>query len=130
MMHTTIQDILNHKKCSVDDLLKDIDNLNNFDANENTNNFYGNKFLYHYQLENLLKCKRIDTNKTIFDIFNDEKEYNKLIKNTLKRNRCGKSFASDVFECFRVNLGSVVMFKPTTAKYLYKKYSAKNVFPV
>ena len=122
----TIEDIENHKLISTRELQQDLDNLLKFDATENRNNFFGNPFLYHFQFENLLRCKR-ENAKTIYDIYNDPVEWDKLIDSTRKRNRGGRTAAGNVFECFRINLGSVVMFKSTTAKYLYKKYGAKHV---
>jgi hypothetical protein len=122
----TITDIENHKNISTKELRKDLDNLNKFDASTNANNFAGNPFLYHFQFKNLLKCRRQD-GKTIYDIYNDPVEWTKLLESTKQRNRGGRTAAGNVFECFRINLGSVVMFKATTAKYLYKKYKAKNV---
>lgn len=123
----TIADIENHKLISHKELKKDLDNLKKFDASTNANNFYGNKFLYHHQFKNLLKCKREDTNKTIYDIYNDPVQWDKMLENTRKRNRGGRTAAGNIFECFRINLGSVVMFKATTAKYLYQKYKATSV---
>lgn len=123
----TIQDIENHKLISTKELIKDLDNLQAFEANSNANCFYGNRFLYHFQFKNLLKCKREDSKLTIYDIHNDSKKWNKLLQDTLKRDRGGATAAGNVFECFRINLGSVVMFKSTTAKYIYKKYNAKSV---
>lgn len=122
----TIGDIENHKNITTSELHRDLDNLNKFDANTNANNFAGNPFLYHYQFRNLLKCRRQD-GKTIYDIWNDAAEREKLIEQTRLRNRGGRTAAGNIFECFRINLGSVVMFKSTTAKYLYKKYRAKSV---
>lgn len=123
----TIQDIENHKHISDKELKKDLDNLKKFDASKNANNFFGNKFLYHHQFKNLLKCKREDTKKTIYDIYNDPVQWEKMLENTRKRNRGGRTAAGNIFECFRINLGSVVMFKATTAKYLYQKYNATSV---
>lgn len=122
----TINDIEDHKNITTAELRKDLDNLNKFDADTNANNFAGNPFLYHHQFKNLLKCRRQD-GKTIYDIWNDKTEWDKLIEQTKIRNRGGRTAAGNVFECFRINLGSVVMFKSTTAKYLYKKYNAKSV---
>lgn len=122
----TIQDIETHKQITTSNLCKDLDNLKKFDARTNANNFSGNPFLYHFQFKNLLKCRRKD-GKTIYDIWNDKTEWDKLIEQTKQRNRGGRTAAGNVFECFRINLGSVVMFKATTAKYLYKKYQAKSV---
>jgi hypothetical protein len=123
----TLQDIENHKLISDKELKKDLNNLKKFDADTNANNFAGNRFLYHHQCKNLLKCRREDTNKTIYDIHADPVQWDKLLENTRKRNRGGRTAAGNIFECFRVNLGSIVMFKSTTAKYLYKKYNAKSV---
>ena len=122
----SIIDIETHKTLSNDELLKDLDNLRKLNVSKNGNNFYGNPFLYHHQLKNLLKCRRKD-GKTIYDIFIDPEKRTALIENTKKRNRGGKTAAGNVFECFRINLGSIVMFKSTTAKYIYKKYGATDV---
>jgi hypothetical protein len=122
----TIDDIENHKSITTAELCRDLDNIKDFDATTNANSFAGNPFLYHFQFKNLLKCRRQD-GKTIYDINNESEEWNKLIENTRDRNRGGRTAAGNVFECFRINLGSVVMFKATTAKYLYKKYNAKSV---
>lgn len=122
----TIKDIEDHKLITNDELDRDLKNLKKFSAQENTNNFYGNPFLYHFQFKNLLNCRR-EKGKTIYDIWNDREAWNKLIDSTRKRNRGGRTAAGNVYECFRINLGSIVMFKSTTAKYLYKKYGATHV---
>ena len=122
----TIEQIEQHKIISEQELNKDLENLYGFDASENRNNFYGNPFLYHYQFKNLIKCHR-EGGKTIYDIYNDEEQWDKLIDSARKRNRGGRTAAGNVYECFRINLGSVVMFKSTTAKYLYQKYNATSV---
>jgi len=122
----SIEDIEKHKTISTRELQKDLESLRRFDATENRNNFYGNPFLYHFQFKNLLNCRR-EKGKTIYDIWNDPEEQKKLIENTRKRNRGGRTAAGNVYECFRINLGSIVMFKSTTAKYLYKKYGASHV---
>lgn len=123
----TLQDIENHKLISDKELKKDLNKLKKFDAETNANNFYGNPFLYHFQFKNLLRCRREDSKKTIYDIHSDPIKWAKLLENTRFRNRGGKTAAGNVYECFRINLGSIVMFKSTTAKYLYKKYNAKSV---
>ena len=122
----TISDVEDHKLITIDELNKDLKNLLDFEAVENTNNFYGNPFLYHFQFKNLLNCKR-EGGRTIYEIYKDRAEWDKLIDSARKRNRGGRTAAGNVFECFRINLGSIVMFKSTTAKYLYKKYNAKSV---
>ena len=122
----TIADIENHKLITDSELRRDLKNLNRFQGDTNRNSFAGNPFLYHYQFKNLLNCCR-ENGKTIYDIHRDPAQWNKLIDSTRKRNRGGRTAAGNVYECFRINLGSVVMFKSTTAKYLYKKYNATSV---
>jgi len=122
----TLKDIENHKIISTRELQKDLENLRKFEATQNKNNFYGNPFLYHFQFKNLIKCHR-EGGDTIYDIYNDKVKWDKLIDSAKKRNRGGRTAAGNVYECFRINLGSVVMFKSTTAKYLYQKYNATSV---
>lgn len=126
MLDVTIRDIEDHKLITDKELYKDLDNLRRFPATENTNSFYGNPFQYHFQLKNLLKCKR-ENGKTIYDYWLNKDSWTKLLEDTKKRNRGGKSLASNIYECFRINTGSIVMFKATTAKYIYKKYCATKV---
>jgi hypothetical protein len=122
----TIEQIEDHKIITQEELNKDLANLFGYDASENKNNFYGNPFLYHFQFKNLIKCHR-EGGDTIYDIYNRKEKWDKLIESARKRNRGGKTAAGNVYECFRINLGSVVMFKSTTAKYLYQKYNAESV---
>jgi hypothetical protein len=123
----TISDIENHKLISESDRQRDLNKLRSVDAHENQNCFYGNQFLYHYQFQNLLKCQR-EKGQTIYDIWSDESARSKLIEQTLIKNRGGRTAAGNIFEAFRINTGSIVMFKATTAKYIYQKYSATSVF--
>ena len=126
----TIDDIVNHKLITDQALLLDLDNLNKFEGTENSNNFYGNPFLYHFQFANLLHCTRERNGKprdTIYDMWADPVKRAHLIEQTRKRNRGGKVPANNVFEAYRINTGSIVMFKSVTAKYIYKKYGATKV---
>ena len=122
----TIEQIEDHKLITQEELNKDLENLFGYDASENRNNFFGNPFLYHFQFKNLIKCHR-EGGDTIYDIYDDTEKWDKLIDSAKKRNRGGRTAAGNVYECFRINLGSVVMFKSTTAKYLYQKYNATSV---
>jgi hypothetical protein len=126
LRQVTILDIENHKIISDTELDRDIRNVLKFDSGVNKNSFAGNPFLYHFQFKNLLKCARKD-GKTFYDLWDEPLSREKLIVETEKRNRGGRTAAGNIYECFRINRGSVVMFKATTAKYLYSKYNAKNV---
>lgn len=123
----TLEDIENHKLISIKELKRDLHKLQKFDADTNANNFYGNPFLYHFQFKNLIRCRREDSKKNIYDVHADPVKWAKLLDDTRFRNRGGRTAAGNIYECFRINQGSIVMFKSTTAKYLYKKYKAKSV---
>jgi len=126
----TIDDIVNHKRITDQELNIELNQLNRFKGTENENNFWGNRFLYHFQFANLLHCTRLRSGaprETIYEIWADPVKRAHLIDQTRKRNRGGRVPANNVFEAYRINTGSIVMFKSTTAKYLYKKYNAKSV---
>ena len=126
IQNVTLKDIEEHKLVSDKLLNNDLNKLRGYNVSLNSNSFYGNTFLYHFQLKNLLNCKR-EKSSTIYEVFNDKKKLKTLLDSTYKRNRKGKTVAGNVWECFRINLGSIVMFKAITAKYLYRKYNATAV---
>ena len=126
MIDLTIEVIENHKHLTTAELDADLRKLITSGFTDNPNRFYGNPFLYHYQFKNLMRCHR-ENGKTIYDIYNDADAWNKLLADTLVRNRDGSSDASNVWECYRINKGSIVMFKSITARYIYNKYGATKV---
>ena len=126
----TIDDIVNHKRVSVAELKEDLFNLDAYNGEQNANNFAGNRFLYHFQFANLLHCTRERSGKpreTIYEIWADPEKRAHLINQTRLRDRGGRVPANNVFEAYRINTGSIVMFKAVTAKYLYLKYGATRV---
>ena len=125
----TITDIVEHKRISEKELKADLLALDAYRGEQNSNNFAGNKFLYHYQLANLLHCTRERSGRpreTIYEIWADPKLRADLIHQTRLRDRGGVP-ANNIFEAYRINTGSIVMFKAVTAKYLYLKYGATSV---
>ena len=130
-MPYTIDDILGCKTCDEKTLRNDYKSLVKFDALTNPRKFCGNKIIYHYQLLNLLNCRRDGKNyKTLMEIFADDELREKLWKDTVKRNRRDKApypNPTDVYECHRINTGAIVPFKASTAKYIYKKFNATSV---
>jgi hypothetical protein len=124
MERLTFQQIIDDKKISVIDRLKDLDNLIKFKADKNERKFCGNNYLYHYQMENLCKTK-VKKNKSLYEKMNDDNEYAKLYEKAMKLQRTG-NLANRLFEAERFN-GAVVFFKPSTAKWLYKKFGATKV---
>ena len=122
----TIQDIENHKLISKEELDKDLARVKNYNPAQNKNNSFGNRFLYHFQLKNILKCHR-HNKPSIYEIFADPYKLAKFSQEVDKRNRGNPIPASNYFECYRANHGSVSIFKTTTAMYLYHKYAATSV---
>jgi hypothetical protein len=128
----TIQDVLRAKKFGDVELGQDFNKLVDFPADTNPKKFCGNKILYHYQFENLLKCKREKKGyKTLYELAENPDEWENLWMDTVKRNRRKKGIdgllAIDMYETHRLNKGAIVFFKPSTAKYIYKLFNAKNV---
>jgi len=126
----TIDDIVNHKRVTVEELKEDLLALDSYDGQQNANNFSGNKFLYHFQFANLLYCTRERSGRpreTIYEIWADPEKRAHLIHQTRLRDRGGRVPANNIFEAYRINTGSIVMFKAVTAKYLYLKYGATKV---
>jgi hypothetical protein len=119
----TFQQIVDDKKLTVDERMKDLANLKKCKAEENERKFCGNPFLYHYQMENL--CKTRVKKLSLYEKMISEDEYKKLYTVAEKLNRTG-TLANRLFEAERFN-GAVVMFKASTAKYIYKKYNATKV---
>ena len=111
----TFQDILNAKISSEEDLKRDYKNLKKFPATTNPRKFCGNPTLYHYQFKNLLNCRRGNKGyTTLEEELNDPALKKKLWAETIQRNRRDKDpvpNATDVYECHRINRGSIVPFK-------------------
>ena len=130
-MPYTFKDILACKDISEEDVKKDWDNLCKFDGLTNPRKFCGNPIIYKYQFQNLLNCKRGTKGyKTLEEWFSDDKLKEELWELTIKINRRDKALypsATDVYECHRKCKGSIVAFKASTAKYIYKLFEAKNV---
>ena len=130
-MPYSYEQVFNCKTRSEDELQKDFNSLVKFKADVNPRKFCGNKILYHYQMKNLLECRRGNKNwKTLKEWFDDDELKEKLWKDTIHRNRRDKApypSPTDVYECHRLNNGSIVFFKSSTAKYIYKLFNAKNV---
>lgn len=130
-MPYTYEQVLQCKDITEQELKKDYKALCDFPADTNPRKFCGNKILYHYQMKNILACKRGNKGyKTLEEWFADPELKEKLWKDTITRNRRAKApvpSPCDVYECHRINNGSIVFFKSSTAKYIYKKFNAKNV---
>jgi hypothetical protein len=124
MTWITFDEIVKHKEISQAEQHEDLQKLKKFSATENKRCFAGNPFLYHHQMANLCKVK-VNNKPSLFDIVKDKESYTKLYNNTMKLKRTG-TLANRLFEANRFN-NAVVFFKPTTAKWLYKKMGATAI---
>ena len=124
-METTYADILQDKQLTPDERSRDLAKLREWKADENERKFCGNAFLYHHQLANLLET-RVGKHPLLREMMGDPTLKAKLVADVEKRDRTGTT-ANRIFECYRVNKGAVVFFKPSTAKFLYKKFKATHV---
>jgi hypothetical protein len=126
----TLQDVIEEKTYSIGQLKKDFQNLNDFKADFNPRKHCGNKIIYHYQMLHLLNCRRGTKGyKTLPEYLEDPELANQIWAECCQRNRrdVGVPSATDLYEAHRINKGSIVAFKASTAKFLYKKYKAKHI---
>jgi len=123
MERITFEQVVNDKQITSAERIKDLNNLIKFKADATERKFCGNNYLYHYQMANL--CKTKVKKYSLYEIMNNDIEYAKLYNKAIKLNRTG-NLANRLFEAERFN-GAVVFFKPSTAKWLYKKFGATKV---
>jgi len=125
----TFQDLLDAKDFDDKTLKRDYQNLVKFNADKNENKRCGNQVLYKFQFPNLINCRR-EGKELLVEIWADPEKLAILWKDSIKRNRNDKApfpSAVDMYEAHRINKGPIVLFKSSTAKYLYKKYGATSV---
>jgi len=125
MAHITFQEIIADKHLAPAALAKDIANLKKWQPTGEKQSFAGNKTLYHFQMENLLRTRVVGKKLTLEEILGDETEYEKLARNVEKLGRTG-TMANRFFEAFRFNQ-AVVFFKPSAAKWIYSSFQATHV---
>ena len=127
----TFQQLLDLKKLTNINLKKEWNKLLKAPSEKNRRTFVGNKILYHFQFEELLKTKRdIKNYKTMDEILSNEELSKQWIDYAIKLNRNTKKAyltSVDIFECYRLCRGSVVFFKPFTTKYLCTNFKATAV---
>ena len=127
-MNIKLQDVIDYKKLSDSKYDYDLKTLNEFDANENVYKLCGNRIVYHHQFGNLIKTPILGSarkHKSFYEFMTDLELKQDMINETVKRK--GNVTPINMFETYRVNKSCVTIFKPSTAKYLYKYYGAKHV---
>lgn len=125
------EEILACKHLTVEKMTKDLLLLLGWNADTNESKLCGNPTLYHYQMDNLCRTSTNSSkcpHASLYSVMVEGKEggAGKLYGEMLKRGRSG-SDALRMFEVHRVNRGSVVFFKPSMAKYIYKKFGATSI---
>ena len=125
MNTSTIQEVIDHKSLTEDKLKKEWTKLIKYKGSADKMSFVGNNIIYNYQMVNLIKCKR-HKKLSLVEIFEDPIEKEKLVTQTEQRGRTGTD-ANRLFECWRINSGSITFFKPYEAVKIYKKYGATKV---
>ena len=122
----TIENVVAHKRLTQDQVKQELKKVMRFKQGETMlNSFVGNNLLYHFQMEQLCNTKR--RGKLSFsDICKSDDAKKELIKQMEKRRRTG-TWENRLFECWRINSGSITFFKMCSSTYLYKKYKATKV---
>ncbi len=127
----TYDDIKNCKLITDADIKGEFVKLRQLKCDTNTRSFCGNKIIYHFMLEHMLKTRRDKKGyKLLSEIFDDEEAKKKLIDRTIKMNRRKKLDyiePVDIYECFRFCKGSVNTFKAGTTRYLVKRFKATTM---
>jgi hypothetical protein len=109
--------IIKHKQLTETELFKEKQKVLSFKQGEqNLNTFVGNNLLYHFQMEELCKTHR-KGRLSLAEIYEDEAEIKKLEEQMEKRSRTG-TYENKMFECWRINNGSITFFKMCNATYL------------
>jgi len=123
----TFEQVVACKQLSQEDLMTELLKLRIYKANENKRCFVGNPILYHFQLENLCRCKV--KNGSFKDTMDDEEKRAKCWENANKYANGSRPNNAPLrlFEMWRRMNGAIVFFKPSTAKYLYKQFNATAI---
>ena len=125
-MNITYNEMLSCKTLLKEEFDKEIKKIINFKSVKNTSSLTGNKILYHYQFPQLIKTRRRNE-KSLYQYFQNEEDLKKLYEEKKTRNRNSNKDSIDLFETWRVNHGSICVFKMCSAAYIYKKYNATKV---
>ena len=97
--------------------------LRELDVAENVRSFAGNKVIHHFFTKEMLKT-RYKGGKTLEEKYKEDpmKMWKQVCK--IDRRKASPPNATDIFELNR----AITFFKPSIAKYIYKKYKATKVF--
>ena len=115
------EDILKEVKGDID-IEKEWGKLVKYDASKNKRSFCGNKLVYQFFLEAMVKT-RYKNGKTSQEIYDEDpaKVWERVCK--IDRRKRRPPNGTDVFELNR----AITFFKPSIAKYLTTRFKAKKV---
>jgi 16S rRNA G966 N2-methylase RsmD len=118
----TWQDVIDEVKNKEANSLKFYNNLIKYNATKNKRSFAGNKVIYKYFIEVMMKT-RYKNGKTMQENFEDDpcKVWKQVCK--IDRRKRQPPSPTDIFELNR----TITFFKPTIAKHLCVKFNAKSV---
>jgi hypothetical protein len=118
----TWEDIRDCKKAEEDVVVKDYKKLSDLNVEENIRSFAGNKVIYHFFVEEMLKT-RYKNGKTLQERW--EADAQKMWEQVCKMDRCKAKppTPTDVFELNR----AITFFKPSVAKHIYQRFKATSV---
>lgn len=127
MLCPTYDSVIASKKLSSEKLMKALNTLKRYKADEPSRCFAGNPVLYHFMLDNL--CRVRLKNGSFYEMMKSEELREDMWK---KAKKYANGFRENnhpmlLFETWRRMNGAIVFFKPTTAMYIYKKYNATSV---
>lgn len=122
---TIYEQLLRDKSLTDDGIKKEFEKLVKYKAEDNKRSFAGNKLLYHYMLDALCQVKN-KKGQCIKTELTDPERLAYWKTQMEKVNRTGTE-AVRYFEVCRVCQMGVNFFKPSVAKYIYKKYNATSV---
>lgn len=117
----TWNEILEEVKGEIDPLAL-YDKLVKYDASKNKRSFCGNKLVYHYFVEAMMKT-RYKGGKTAQEVYDADpmKVWERVCKMDRRKGKAPNG--SDVFELNR----AITFFKPSIAKHLCERFKAKKV---
>ena len=125
----TYEDIIRGKKLTDKELISEFEKLKKVKVDEPTNSYAGNKIIYHYFIDEMIKTKR-DTKGyiTLDKVMSDPELKKKWIDQTIKigRTKLDHIRPQDIWECYRRCKGSVNTFKAPMVRHLIRKFGATH----
>ena len=120
---------------TAEDALEDYEKLKKYDVTNQPFSNVGNRAVDHFMFLKRKSTKLTKWSHT--DAWNDKEERKKIIDGCVKIENSRKSINTilteddmtdgKLIDCMNMRYGSLSQFKPVIAKYLYKKFDAKNV---